>query len=308
MSLRVVFMGSPEFAVPALRALHDNFQVVGVVTQRDKPKGRGRKTVPTAVKAAAEDLGVPVVEPEKVGSQEIVDRITEWNPDVMVVAAYGQILPKALLQLPRMGCVNLHASLLPRHRGASPISAAILAGDQVTGVCTMVMDEGMDTGDILLVREVAIDPDDTAGSLHDKLLSPGANLVVETLRKLAAGSIRPQPQDHSLATYTSLLTKKDGQIDWNRDADHLHRMVRAVNPWPGAFFNLSGMSVKVWEASEREGESDPGRIEAVSRDGISIGTGSGLLVLRTVQAPGKRRVTAAEFARGRRLSAGDSLI
>lgn len=307
MSLRVVFMGSPEFAVPALRALHDNFQVVGVVTQRDKPKGRGKKTVPTAVKAAAQEIGLTVAEPEKVSSQETVDLLTDWKPDVMVVAAYGKILPKALLQLPRMGCVNLHASLLPLYRGASPISAAILAGDRVSGVCTMVMDEGIDTGDILLRREIPIDPDDTAGSLHDKLLNPGADLVVETLNKMADGSICPQPQEHSMATYTSLLTKKDGQIHWSRDADHLHRLVRAVNPWPGAFFNLSGMAIKVWEASLGEEESRPGRIEAVTRDGISVGTGSGLLVLRTVQAPGKRRVTGAEFARGRRLAVGDSL-
>lgn len=307
MSLRVVFMGSPEFAVPPLRALHANFQLIGVFTQKDRPKGRGRKTVPTAVKSAALEMGLTVVEPETLTSQDTIDQLARWNPDAIVVAAYGKILPQSILQFPRMGCINLHASLLPRHRGASPISAAILDGDEVTGVCTMVMDRGMDTGDILLSMEIPIGPEDTAGSLHDKLMEPGANLVVETLRRLAEGTIQPTPQDHSAATYTRLLTKQDGRVEWQRDADYLCRLVRAVNPWPGAYCDLDGITVKVWEASTAEGASDPGCVEAVTPDGIAVGTGRGLLVLKEVQAPGKRRVSGSEFARGRRLMKGTVL-
>lgn len=307
MSPRVVYMGSPDFAVPPLRAIHGHFQLIGVMTQPDRPKGRGRKTVPTAVKAAALEMGVPVAEPEKLSSRETLDLLEHWRPDVIVVAAYGKILPRVILGFPRMGCVNLHASLLPRHRGASPISAAILSGDKVTGVCTIVMDEGMDTGDILLKTEVSIGPDDTAGSLHDKLLEPGADLVVRTLMKMAGGDIQPEPQDESLATYTRLLTKEDGRIDWNQDAEFLHRLVRSVNPWPGAFFSLADMTVKVWDAAIEEGDSCPARVMAIVRDGISVGTGNGLLDLRQVQAPGKKRVSAGAFARGRGLKVGDIL-
>jgi methionyl-tRNA formyltransferase len=305
--MRVVFMGSPEFSVPTLRALHAGFEVVGVITQPDKPKGRGRKTVPTPVKVAALELGLPVAEPSSLSARDTRELLRSWNPDVIVVAAYGKILPRAVLNLPRMGCVNLHASLLPRHRGASPVSAAIMAGDEVTGVTTILMDEGTDTGDIILKREIPIKSDDTAGSLHDRLLEPGAQLVVETLRKMMDTSVSPVPQDHAAATYTRLLTREDGRIDWSMVADYLSRLVRAVNPWPGAFFKLGEEAVKVWEALPEEGTGDPGRLAALRHDGIVVGTGKGLLVLRQVQAPGKSRMKAAEFARGRRLEEGDML-
>jgi len=300
-------MGSPEFAVPSLGAIHSHFQLTGVMTQPDRPKGRGRKTVPTAVKTAALEIGVPVAEPEKLSSRETLDLLKHWKPDVIVVAAYGKILPRVILEFPRMGCVNLHASLLPRHRGASPISAAILEGDKVTGVCTIVMDEGMDTGDILLKNEAPISPDDTAGPLHDKLLEPGGDLVVRTLMMMADGDIQPEPQDESLATYTRLLTKEDGRIDWNQDAEYLHRLVRAVNPWPGAFFSFADVTVKVWEATVEEGDFCPARVMVITGDGLSVGTGNGLLRLCQVQVPGKNRVSAAEFARGRQLKVGDIL-
>lgn len=298
-------MGSPEFAVPTLLALFKHFQVVGVVTQADKPRGRGRKTVPTPVKRAALDLGLPVAEPDKVSSPETLHLLRTWAPDAIVVAAYGKILPRAVLDLPKMGCINLHASLLPRHRGASPISAAVLAGDEVTGVCTMIMDEGMDTGDILLTREVPIGLDDTSGSLHDKLLEPGANLVVETLWKMLDKTIEPVHQDHAKATYTRLLSKEDGRIDWSRDADYLARVVRAVNPWPGASFEYGGQAIKVWKAHPIEGSGTPGRVEGVTPEGILVGTGRGLLVLTHVQAPAKKRMNAVEFVRGRRLNVGE---
>jgi len=205
-----------------------------------------------------------------------------------------------------MGCVNLHASLLPRHRGASPISQAILAGDEFTGVCTILMDKGMDTGDILLQKKVPVEKEDTAGSLHDKLMEPGADLVVQTLKKMNAGAIRPEPQDASKATYTRPLSKQDGRLIWRKEAEFLARLVRAMNPWPGAFFLSSGENIKVWKAAPENGSAPPGRVLAVREDGISVGTGSGLLILREVQAPGKKRMAASDFARGRRLKEGDS--
>ncbi len=306
MTLRVVFMGSPEFAAPTLKALNSSFQVVGVVTQPDKPRGRGRDPKPTAVKQAALSLGLTVQEPEDIGSQQFLSLLAEMAPGVIVVAAYGKILPAAILKLPRMGCVNLHASLLPRHRGASPINAAILSGDSVTGLSTILMDEGMDTGDILLQVETHVNNDDTAGSLHDRLMELGADLVVETLRRMAEGKIEPKPQDHALATYTKPLARGDGRLDWGKESEYLNRLVRAVDPWPGAFSYISGQPLKIWRAVPISGTANPGVIASIGLDGISVGTGKGLLVLQEVQAPGKKRMSGEEFARGRRLKTGDS--
>lgn len=306
MNLRVVFMGSPEFAVPTLRALNANFPVTGVVTQPDKPRGRGQKTLPSAVKVAAVNLGLPVVQPTSLASQEILDALEQWKPDVIVVAAYGKFLPARILSFPRMGCVNLHASLLPSYRGSSPISAAILAGDTVTGVCTILMDHGMDTGDILLRKEIAILESDTAGTLHNRLMGEGADLVVETLKGMAESHIQAVPQNHEKATYTSLLTKEDGRIQWERDAEYLARLIRAMNPWPGAFSEISGDSIKIWEGVAVEGTERPGIIAAIQPEGLLVGTGKCLLLLRQVQAAGKKRVSAAEFARGRRLRQGEA--
>lgn len=305
MTLRVVFMGSPEFSTPTLRALDAAFNVIGVITQPDKPRGRGRKTLPTPVKIAARDLGLPVADPDDVASEKSLELLREWNPDVIVVAAYGKILRESILTLPSMGCVNLHASLLPRHRGASPITQAILDGDRVSGVTTILMDKGMDTGDILLRREIPIHGDDTGGSLHDALLEPGAELVVETLRKMADKSIQRRPQNHADATYTRPLTKSDGLIHWNRDAQFLSRLVRAMNPRPGAFCYFDGEPVKIWNAVPQEGRGTAGEIKSIGPDGIVVGTGEGLLLLREAQAAGKRRMPASEFAGGRRLKEGD---
>jgi methionyl-tRNA formyltransferase len=305
-NLRIVFMGSPEFAAPTLQALHSNFQVVGVVTQRDRPKGRGRKIIPTAVKAAALALDIPVVDPDRL-DDAFMAALEEWKPDVIVVAAFGKILPKIVLDYPRFGCVNLHGSLLPRYRGASPIAGAILAGDTTTGVSTMLMDEGMDTGAILLQTEIPIGEDDTTGSLQDKMMEPGARLVVETLRHLTEGRVQPVPQDNSKATYCDLLTKEDGRLHWNKNAFHLARLVRAMNPWPGAFFVFSGERIKVWSASAVPGKGRTGVVSSVRSDGVLVGTATGELLIKEVQAPGKKRVAAAEFARGRHVRQGDSL-
>jgi methionyl-tRNA formyltransferase len=303
-NLRVVFMGTPEFSVPTLVALRSNFHVVGVVTQPDKPRGRGLKTIPTAVKKMSLELGLPIVEPARIGATEVLNTLHEWNPNIIVVAAYGKILPESILNLPSHGCVNLHASLLPRHRGAAPISGAILAGDTVTGVCTILMDSGMDTGDILLKEEIPINDEDTAGTLHDKLMERGAALVVDTLRAIVEGTTKPTHQDHSLATYTRPISKADASMDWRNDADHLGRLVRAMNPWPGAFFELSGETIRVWKARAEEGKAEPGRIISLRGDGVLVGAGDGMLLLREVQAPSRNRVAAIEFARARGLKVG----
>jgi methionyl-tRNA formyltransferase len=304
-NLRVVFMGSPEFAVPTLRALNTNFLVTGVVTQPDKPKGRGQKTLPSAVKKAAVELGIDVVQPGGLASPELLVTLEQWKPDVIVVAAYGKILPERILSLPRLGCVNLHASLLPRYRGSSPISAAILCGDRATGVCTILMDHCMDTGDLLLEKQIAILENDTAGTLHDRLMYEGADLVVETLKRMNEDRIQPLPQDQAKATYTRLLTKEDGRIQWDRDAKYLAHLTRAMNPWPGAFTEISGGTVKIWEAEAVPGSEKPGCIAGIQPEGVLVGTGKGLLLLKIVQAPGRNRVPAAEFARGRRLRTGE---
>ena len=307
MNLRVVFMGTPEFSVPTLVALHSNFHVAGVVTQPDKPRGRGLKTNPTPVKKMALELGLPVIEPARIAATEVLESLHEWHPNMIVVAAYGKILPEIILKFPSHGCINLHASLLPRHRGAAPISGAILAGDTVTGVCTILMDSGMDTGDILLKAEIPISDEDTAGTLHDKLMERGAALVVDTLQAIVERSISPTPQDHSLATYTRPVSKADASIDWRNDAQNLGRLVRAMNPWPGAFFELFGETIRVWKASPEEGRATPGRILLVRGDGILVGAGDGMLLLREVQAPSRNRVAAIEFARARDLKVGADL-
>lgn len=299
MTLNTVFMGTPAFAVPTLRALHETFRVRGVVTQRDRPRGRGLRTTPTPVKAVAQELGLPVVEPDKLNSPEFLATLQSWNPDVIVVAAYGVILPEPVLELPPLGCVNLHASLLPRHRGASPISAAILAGDTVTGVCTILMDRGMDTGDILLMQEIPIEEDDTAGTLHDKLLEPGARLVVETLTLLKENRIQPKPQSKEGVTYTRPLTRADGRLEWQRPAVELVRQVRAMDPWPAAFCMAKGEMIKIWQASLEPGRALPGEITGLRSDGVLVGTGKELLLLRQAQAPSRKKVTAAELARSR---------
>jgi len=306
-TLKVVFMGSPEFGVPTLRALNAEFRVAGVVTRPDKPRGRSRMPVPTDVKKAALELQLPVIEPGRLDSPETMEALRGWDPDVIVVAAYGKMLPEGILTLPRKGCVNLHASLLPRHRGASPIAAAILAGDKATGVTTMLMDRGMDTGDILLTKEVPVREDDTAGSLYERLLEPGAELVVQTLRKIMDRSIRPVPQDHSRATYCKPLSREDGRLDWDLDAAYLARQVRAMNPAPGAFFQLCAQAVKVWEASHKDGKAEAGFVASIQQEGIAVGTGAGLLVLRQVQVPARKRISGVEFARGCRLKEGDRL-
>jgi methionyl-tRNA formyltransferase len=306
-TLRLVFMGSPQFAVPTLKALHQDFKILAVFSQADKPTGRGKILTPTPVKQAALQLGLTCHEPGNLKDPRVFAILKEMNPEAIIVVAYGKFLPKNILDLPPLGCLNLHASLLPRHRGPSPISAALLSGDKQTGATVMLMDSGMDTGQILAQSIVQIGSEDAAGELHDKLMEQGALLMVETVKKLAKKEIVSVPQDESKATYCKLLKKTDGLMDWNLDAQRLDRIVRAMNPWPGAFFTVGQEAVKVWRGSVLHGHGKPGTVIDVTSKGVLVGTGQGLYCMEEVQAPSKKRISAPDFARGKRLKPGASL-
>ena len=300
---RIVFMGTPEFAVPTLRSLDERYQVVGVVTQPDRPAGRGRKLVMSPVKEEAMACALPVFQPESLRSEEAVARLGDWEPEVIVVAAFGQILRKPVLELPPRGCLNVHASLLPRYRGAAPIPAAILAGDRDTGVTIMHMDEGMDTGPILAQAECPIRPDDTTGSLSARLAELGARLLVEKLPEWLDGQIDARPQDDALATYCPLIRKQDGRLDWTLPADQLDRQVRAYDPWPGAYTTWQGQRLKVLRArplADWHGRGQPGQVVASETGGLAVITGAGALELLEVQLAGKKPMAAGAFARGQR--------
>lgn len=306
---RVIFMGTPEFAVPSLAALVGGpATVVAVVTQPDKPSGRGQQMTASPVKAFAVAHGLPVFQPPTLKAPEAVARLAELQPDVIVVAAYGQILRPAVLNLPPHGCINVHASLLPRWRGAAPVQAAILAGDQVTGSTIMLMDADMDTGPILAQAALIIQPDDTGGTLTARLAQQGADLLVETLPRWLAGEVTPQPQEQSRATLCRPLRKEQGLIDWRRPAAQIAMAVRAFNPWPAAHTLWQGQLLKVLRAQALPGHGDdaPGRTLIV--DGIpAVVTGEGLLRLDEVQLAGRNAVSGRDFARGQRNFAGSRL-
>src|ERR1044071_672368 len=251
---RVVFMGSPDFSLPTLRALTNAYKVVGVVTQPDRASGRDRDLKPPPVKSLAQELDLPTIQPEKLRQPEAMEQLRTWNPDLIVVAAFGQILRKDVLDLPPHGCINVHASLLPRWRGAAPINAAILHGDQETGVTIMKMDVGLDTGPILAQRSIPLAPEDTAGSVFEKLSQLGADLLIETLPDYLSGKIEPTPQTEEGMTYAPMLKKEEGQLDFTRPAEELERRIRAFNPWPGAFMDFEGAPLKIHLAHVVQGE------------------------------------------------------
>jgi methionyl-tRNA formyltransferase len=299
---RIVFMGTPDFAVPSLEALDSQHEVVGVVTQPDRRAGRGRKLVASPVKQVALERGLALFQPENLRQPEAVAHLAGWQPDAIVVAAFGQLLLPAVLALPPHGCINVHASLLPRYRGAAPIPAAILAGDAVTGVTIMRMAEGLDTGPILAQAERPIAPDDTTASLTAKLADLSAELLLETLPGWLAGEIHPREQDDVQATYCGHITKEDGRLDWTRPAAHLDRQVRACHPWPGAYTTWQGQQLKVLRARpwpEWSGGGQPGQVVQTGA-GIGVVTGQGLLLLVEVQPAGKRPMLARAFSRGQR--------
>jgi len=295
-------MGTPQFAVPTLRALDEHHEVVGVVTQPDRPAGRGRKLVESPVKQVALARGLALFQPETLRGTEVIAHLAEWRPDTIVVAAFGQILPTPVLDLPSHGCINVHASLLPRYRGAAPIAAAILNGDAVTGITIMRMDEGLDTGPVLAQAECPIAPNDTTGSLTDKLAELGAQLLIDAMVGWIDGRIQPQPQDEAQATYCRQLEKKDGLLDWRRSAAYLDRQVRACDPWPGAYTTWQGQRLKVLCARPEPDWQGEGRWGQVRKRGEGIGviTGMGLLELLEVQLAGKKPMLAGQFVRGQR--------
>ena len=310
MTWRIVFFGTPLFSTPTLEnLLRGKDEVVAVVTQPDREKGRGRKIVPSPVKELALLHGIALLQPERVKEEPFHEALKALKPDLFVVVAYGKILPKSLLMIPRRGAVNVHASLLPRYRGASPISWAILRGEKKTGVTTMMMDEGMDTGAILLQREIPIGEEENAETLHDKLAPLGAELLVETVEKIKAGTIVPTPQDHSKATHAPPFSKEDGKIDWTREAGEIDRQVRAFYPWPGAFTDWEGRLLKISRGRVREGavQDRPGRIVWVGSDFIEVVTGRGLFLIEEIQPEGKRRMRVRDFLSGHPIEVGTIL-
>jgi methionyl-tRNA formyltransferase len=281
-------------------------EVVGVITQPDREKGRGRRIVISPIKELVLQHGLPVLQPEKVKEEAFQDALSGLQPDLFVVVAYGQILPKPVLNIPKYGAVNVHASLLPRYRGAAPIAWAILKGEKLTGVTTMAMDEGMDTGDILLQAEVPINDEVTCENLHDRLASLGAHLLSKTLEKMKAGEIRPIPQDHSKATYAPPLEKEDGHIHWEKEAGEIDRQIRAFNPWPGAFTKWDDRLLKVFRGKvrERAASGKPGEVVWVGSDFIEVETGKDSYLIEEVQLEGRKRMTIREFLSGHSISTG----
>jgi len=308
--VNIVFAGTPDFAVPTLDRLIDaGRRPVAVYTQPDRPAGRGRRPRPSPVKQRAEQAGIPVLQPASLRTPDAQAELAALAPDLLVVVAYGLILPQAVLDIPRLGCVNVHASLLPRWRGAAPIQRALLAGDATTGVTIMQMEAGLDTGPMLARREIPIGAQDTAGDLHDRLAVLGAELLVEVLPDIAAGRLTPVPQDDAAATYADKLSKDEAPLDWQRPAAALARQVRAFNPWPVAETRLAGRILRIWQAEALPGPTAaaPGEIVAAGRDGIDVATAEGVLRLIRLQAPGGRPLPAADFLNGHPLRPGDRL-
>ncbi len=305
---RIVFMGTPEFAVPVLQALVEHYNVVAVYTRTDKPSGRGKQVVESPVKHFALQHDLPLEQPRTLRNGSEHNHLREYNPDVIVVAAYGLLLPQAILDIPRHGSINTHASLLPRWRGASPIPFAILAGDAETGVTLMKIDEGLDTGDILTARAIPIAADDTTETLTEKLSKLGARLLIEILPDYLKGKITPTPQNNAEATMTRLVAKEDGQIKWDKSATYIERMVRAYQPWPAAFTSLRGEQFKISCATvlDQDAPEIPGTVLQIGKD-IGVATGKGILLLHDVQLAGKRAMSAGEFARGQREFVGSRL-
>lgn len=317
--MRIVFMGTPDFAVSTLKSLIDSrHEVIAVVTQPDKPKGRGGKMQYTPVKEAALEAGIEVYQPQKAKDEEFVKFIRKLAPDVMVVVAYGQILTKEMLDIPKYGCINVHASLLPKLRGAAPIQWSVIDGDEESGVTIQQMDEGIDTGDILLVKKYKLDKKETGGSLFERLASFGGPMILEVLDMAEEGRLNPVKQGED-STYAKMLSKATGKIDFLKDAISIERLIRGLNPWPSAFAFIHGKMLKIWEAdvlSEEEAEAagmsddtaEPGTITAIGKDKIVVKTGKDYLVVTSLQLEGKKRMDTGAFLRGYKLEAGEKLL
>ena len=307
--MKAVFMGTPDFAVPTLQKMIDmGIEVTAVVTQPDKAKGRGKKVIYSPVKECALAHDLPVYQPVRIRKEpEFIQTLRDMQPDVIVVVAFGQILPKEILDIPRLGCVNVHASLLPKFRGAAPIQWSIIDGEEVTGVTTMLMDAGLDTGDMLLKAEIPVDPKETGGSLHDKLAAVGGELLEKTLIGLEAGTIVPEKQDDSQAgEYARMLDKELGHIDFNQPAVVIERLIRGLNPWPSAYTYIDGKTLKIWEAEvlDRNYGCEYGEVAEVTRNSLIIQTGIGALSVKSVQLEGKKRMDISAFLNGYTIEKG----
>lgn len=314
--MKIVFMGTPDFAVGALQAIIEaGHQVISVVTQPDKPKGRGKELQMTPVKICALAHNIPVFQPVKIKEPEAVEILRSYEADIYVVAAFGQILSEEILAMPKYGCVNIHASLLPRYRGAGPIQWAIIDGEKKTGVTIMQMEKGLDTGDMLLQKEVEIDPKETGDSLHDKLAAAGAELIVEALPKIEAGQLTPRKQKDEESCYAKMLQKSMGRIDWSMPAGRLDCLIRGLISWPGAFTTFRGKNLKIWEeepAAEEYfqnpcSEAEPGTVVKVEKDAFYVQTGEGILRVLSVQMEGKKRMAVKDFLLGYPIKPGECL-
>ena len=306
--MKIVFMGTPDFAVPTLEALYQSrHEVAAVVTQPDKPKGRGKAMAMPPVKEKALEYGIPVYQPVRVRKDEaFFEELTKIQPDVIVVIAFGQILPERILNLPKYGCINIHASLLPKYRGAAPIQWAVIAGDEMAGVTTMQMAEGLDTGDMLLTYETKVGEKETAGELFDRLAQSGAELLTETLVKL--NDITPRPQDDAQSCYAHMLDKQMAVIDWSKSAHEIDCLIRGLNPWPIALTTLSGERLKVFAAEKAAGNGEPGTVlEADPKKGLTVACGEGALRLTEIQLVGGKRMKATDFLRGHAIEVGTKL-
>lgn len=308
--MRIVFMGTPEFAVPSLEALlKSDDQVVGIVTQPDRPKGRGQTLTPSPVKRIAQREQLPLLQPTKMKDPAFLAALAAWKPDLIAVAAFGRILPPAILNLPSRGCLNVHGSLLPKYRGAGPIQWAIMNGETETGITTMLMDEGMDTGAILLQERLAIVPDDTAGTLSPRLAELGGRLLIKTITQLKAGTLVPCQQDHSQATMAPLLKKEDGVIDWTMSATAIANRIRGLTPWPGAYTFVEEDRWTIWRAVAitEQVKDPPGTVTQVTKDAVHVATGHGVLVLTELQPANRRRMAASQYLAGHPVLAGSIL-
>ena len=311
--MKIVFMGTPDFAVPTLEALYQSrHEVAAVVTQPDKPKGRGKAMAMPPVKEKALEYGIPVYQPVRVRKDEaFFEELTKIQPDVIVVIAFGQILPERILNLPKYGCINIHASLLPKYRGAAPIQWAVINGDEVSGVTTMQMDVGLDTGDILDTVEVRLDPKETGGSLFDRLSLAGGKLILSTLEKAEAGILHPVKQDEAEATHVTMLDKSMGQIDWSMDAAVIERLIRGLNPWPSAYTFYNGKTLKIWDADVLEEavptDAVPGQVLQADKHGFTVAAGEGILKINELQLEGKKRMAADALLRGFTITPGEIL-
>jgi methionyl-tRNA formyltransferase len=310
--MNIIFMGTPEFAVPCLRKLVEHgYKIVGVVTQPDRPVGRKRTLTPPPVKVEAERHGIPVLQPEKLRDPDALKQVTSLQPDLIVTAAYGQILPESLLCVPTHGCINVHASLLPKYRGGAPIHRSIIEGEKETGVTIMYMVKALDAGDMISKVVVPIEIEDTIGTLHDKLSEAGSDLLIQTLPDLLSGKITAAPQDHEKATYAPNLSREDERIDWSQHSLSIYNRIRGLNPWPVAFTTLNGEVMKIWKAevpsseSKSIGKNLPGTVVEIDSEGIVVATGDGTISLQEIQPAGKKRMPVSDYVRGTTIHKGD---